>query len=77
MEKLMQQMAWLSTNDGTKILHLKDGNKKWKPYNQFPGIAVPDYKVPGESKGWATYQKLHKSGWELIATSDVEDKIAS
>lgn len=62
-------MCWLSRfgNDGEKILHLRLGvHQPWQPYTAFPHLAVPDYRVPGGSKGWATYQKLFKAGWNLI-----------
>jgi hypothetical protein len=62
------QMCWLSKFgvDGEKILHLRlDPNQPWKPYTAFPQFAVRDYDIPGGSKGWATYQKLLKSGWSI------------
>ncbi len=65
----MGQMIWQSTysSQGAKILHLRlQNNKPWKPYTAFPQHSVPDYQVPKGSKGWATYQKLLKNGWELI-----------
>lgn len=65
------QMCWLSRygNDGKKILHLRlDSNKPWVPYNLMPKFAVPDYQIPGGSKGWATYQQLLKAGWKLEAS---------
>jgi hypothetical protein len=64
-----QQMCWLSKfgNDEEKILHLQAGpNQPWRPYTAFPQYAVPDYQIPGGSKGWATYQKLLKAGWTLV-----------
>ncbi len=65
----MGKMCWLSspTSQGHKILHLqiKPGDA-WRPYTSFPEYAVPDHRIPGGSKGWATYQKLFKAGWELI-----------
>jgi hypothetical protein len=62
------QMCWLSSigSDGDKILHLRPRpDQPWQPYTASQH-AVPDYPVPGGSKGWATYQKLMKAGWSLI-----------
>ncbi len=64
-----RQMCWLSKSDnsGEKILHLQTApNQPWRPYTAFPQHAVPDYEIPGGSKGWATYQKLLKDGWSLV-----------
>lgn len=66
------QMCWLSAlgRDGQKILHLRiNPNQPWQPYTAFPQYFVPDYRIPGGSKGWATYQKLLKAGWNLIPSS--------
>lgn len=63
------QMCWLSTTGGDteKILHIRlQPHEPWKPYTRFPMLSVPDYKIVGGSKGWATYQKLFKAGWALI-----------
>lgn len=63
------QMCWLSKSgsDEEKILHLQAApNQPWRSYTAFPQYAVPDYKIPGGSKGWATYQKLLKAGWTLV-----------
>ena len=68
----MRQMCWISSfgNSGEKILHLQTSpNDPWRPYTAFPQFAVPDYKIPGGSKGWATYQKLLKAGWVLIPSA--------
>lgn len=70
------QMCWLSRygNDGKKILHLRlEANKPWVPYNLMPNFSVPDYQIPGGSKGWATYQKLLKAGWTLVASPQSTD----
>ncbi len=64
-------MCWMSPGDSdnqTKILHLKLDGGSWRPYTSFPQLAVADYDVPGGSKGWSTYQKLIKAGWEIIAS---------
>lgn len=69
---MARQMCWLSMSgaDGQKILHLKtEFNKPWRPYTAFGHLSVPDYPIPGGSKGWATYQKLRKAGWELVPSS--------
>ncbi len=68
----MRQMCWISSfgSSGEKILHLQTSpNDPWRPYTAFPQFAVPDYKIPGGSKGWATYQKLLKAGWILIPSA--------
>lgn len=64
-----QRMCWLSKSgdDGEKMLYLQiSPSQPWRPYTAFPQFAVPDYRIPGGSKGWATYQKLLKAGWTLI-----------
>ncbi|MEM1394771.1 MAG: hypothetical protein AAF757_12560 [Cyanobacteria bacterium P01_D01_bin.116] len=68
----MKRMCWLSKSgqNGEKILHLQTApNEPWRPYTAFRQIAVPDYKIPGGSKGWATYQKLLKAGWTIVAST--------
>ncbi|MBD2481492.1 hypothetical protein [Planktothrix sp. FACHB-1365] len=65
------QMCWLprSASNGTTILHLRlEANKPWVPYYLMAHYSVPDYPIPGGSKGWATYQKLFKAGWKLEPT---------
>ncbi|MBW4583924.1 hypothetical protein G7B40_030625 [Aetokthonos hydrillicola Thurmond2011] len=67
-----QRMCWIgkSGDSEEKILHLQIApNQPWRPYTAFPQFAVPDYPVPGGSKGWATYQKLLKAGWALIPSA--------
>ena len=65
---MFKQMCWLpgmGTN-GEKTLHLRTApNQPWRPYQSFPET-VPDYPIPGGSKGWATYQKLRCEGWTLV-----------
>ncbi len=66
------QMCWLPVSgaEGEKVLHLRNyPNQPWKPYTAFSTYAVPDYKVPGGSQGWATYQKLIKAGWNLVPSA--------
>ncbi|GAA6621251.1 hypothetical protein [Scytonema sp. NUACC26] len=66
---MYKQMCWLSQfgERGEKVLHLQTApNQPWRPYTTFPQFSVPDYPIPGGSKGWATYQKLLKAGWTLV-----------
>ncbi len=70
------QMCWLSRSgdDGEKILHLQTQiDRSWRPYTAFPQFAVTDYRVPGGSKGWATYQKLLKAGWTLVPSARAKE----
>ena len=69
------QMSWLSafSSDGEKILHLRlEPNQPWRSYLSYPQFSVPDYPIPGGSKGWATYQKLMKAGWELVPSAKAQ-----
>ena len=69
---MLGQMCWLSASgsQGQKILHLRTSpNQPWKPYTAYPLLSVPDYNIPGGSKGWATYQKLLKAKWTLISST--------
>ncbi len=71
-----RQMCWLSQSgaDGEKILHLQTApHEPWRPYTAFPQYAVPDYRIPGGSKGWATYQKLLKAGWTLVPSARAQE----
>lgn len=75
----MQQMCWLSQFDITeeKILYLRIApNQPWRRYTAFPQYAVPDYDIPGGSKGWATFHKLKGSGWVLVPTPTGMPRIA-
>lgn len=66
------QMCWLSRlgTNGEKILHLRlRPQDTWRPYTAFLQFVVPDYQIPQGSKGWATYQKLLRSGWVLIPSA--------
>lgn len=72
----MKNMCWLSKygTDSEKVLHLQAApNEPWKPYTAFPQYAVPDYPIPGGSKGWATYQKLMKAGWRLVPSARAQE----
>lgn len=65
------QMCWLPAlgSDGYKLLHLRTSpSQPWRPYTACPEYAVPDYKIPKGSKGWATYQKLMQAKWTLVAS---------
>lgn len=76
---MSKQMCWLAPlgSDGTKVLHLKENERSpWQPYTRFPQYSVPDYRIPGGSKGWATYQKLRKAGWLLVESSVAENELA-
>lgn len=69
------QMCWLPTlgTNGETILHLRfSPHQPWQPYTAFSNHSVPDYKVPGGSRGWATYQKLMRSGWTLVNSSQAK-----
>ncbi|MEG4349360.1 hypothetical protein QUA70_14870 [Microcoleus sp. LAD1_D5] len=75
---MLKQMCWLPRlgGKGEKILHLRtDARQGWRPYTAFPQFAVPDYREPGGSKGWATYQKLRVQGWNLISTAEGQQSI--
>ncbi|MEA5583267.1 hypothetical protein VB620_18215 [Nodularia harveyana UHCC-0300] len=77
---MQRQMCWLSKSggDGEKILHLQASpNQPWRPYTAFPQFAVPDYQIPGGSKGWATYQKLLKAGWTLVHSARANEFTSS
>lgn len=77
---MLRQMCWLSKfgGDGEKMLHLQTASHEpWRPYTAFPQYAVPDYREPGGSKGWATYQKLLKAGWTLIPSARAQEFVAA
>jgi hypothetical protein len=74
------QLCWLSTfsSGGKLTLHLRqEPHHPWKPFTAYPGLCVPDYPIPGGSKGWATSQKLLKSGWVIIPTRQARETIES
>jgi hypothetical protein len=65
------QLCWLSSfsSGGKLTLYLRqEPHHPWKPYTSYPGLCIPDYPIPGGSKGWATSQKLLQSGWEIVPT---------
>ncbi len=75
-----RQMCWLidKNNQATMLLHLREyAYQPWKPYTSYSRYAVPDYKIPGGSKGWATYQHLRKAGWTLIPTAQANKLMVS
>lgn len=70
------QMCWLSSSntEGQLILHLRERFfDAWLPYTAFLHHRVPDSLIPGESKGWNTYQKLRQAGWTLIPTAQAQN----
>ena len=69
------QMCWLAKfgGNGQLVLHLRLApHHPWKSYNHFPALMVPDYQIPGASKGFATSQKLLAAGWTLLSTAEVK-----
>lgn len=74
---MAKQMAWLSATEETeKLLYLRTSTASpWRPYTAFPEHAVPDYKIRGGSKGYATFQKLLKNGWQLIPSDEAERSV--
>ena len=72
---MFKEMCWLSRmgTTGEKVLHLRTApNQPWRPYTAFPEYAVSDYRIPGGSKGWATYQKLRCVGWTLAPSTQLQ-----
>lgn len=68
---MKKQMCWLFTkeNSSRMVLHLREySHYSWQPYTAYPQYSVPDYRVPGGAKGWATYQSLRQVGWTFIST---------
>lgn len=77
---MTRQMCWLpmGKSDDEKVLHLRmQPHQPWQPYQSFSQYAVPDYQVPGGSKGWATYQKLLREGWTLIPTTAAQSQFVA
>lgn len=71
-----KQMCWLldGHNGQIMVLHLREyAYQPWKPYNACYKYSVPDYRIPGGSKGWATYQHLRNAGWNLIPTAEANN----
>jgi hypothetical protein len=72
------QLCWLSSfsSGGKLALYLRhEPSHPWKPHTSYPGLCVPDYPIPGGSKGWATCQKLLQSGWTIIPTNQARSAI--
>jgi hypothetical protein len=72
------QMCWLASfSSGGKLrLHLRlEPHHPWKPHTAYPGLCVPDYPIPGGSKGWATSQKLLQAGWIIIPTNKAREVV--
>ena len=72
---MFKEMCWLHLMDssGEKVLHLRTApNQPWRPYTVFPEFAVSDYRISEGSKGWTTYQKLIREGWNLTASKQVQ-----
>jgi hypothetical protein len=68
------QLCWIPSfaSKGTLTLHLRlDPYQPWKRHTAFPNLCVPDYPIPGGSKGWATSQRLLQSGWSIVPTAQV------
>lgn len=75
-----KQMCWLQDrhNRGHIVLHLREYHyQPWKRYTSYTQYSVPDYKIAGGSKGWATYQHLRKIGWNLIPTAQANNPAVS
>ncbi|MBT9314829.1 hypothetical protein [Leptothoe spongobia] len=68
---MIRQMAWLPQDEGKeKILHLRiERGTPWRPYTMFPQFTIPDHMAIG-SRGFSTFQKLLREGWEIIATEN-------
>ena len=65
------QLCWIPKygSNGALSLHLRlEPHHPWKPHTAFPGLCVPDYPIPGGSRGWATSQKLLQAGWTIVST---------
>ena len=71
-----KQMCWLydQKNRDVMILHLRESAyQSWQPYSAYDKYSVPDYRIPGGSKGWATFQHLRRLNWQLIPTSKAKN----
>jgi hypothetical protein len=69
------QLCWIPSfvSQGKLTLHLRlDPYQPWKPHTAFPHLCVPDYPIPGGSKGWATSQRLLQAGWAIVPTAQVK-----
>lgn len=70
------QMCWLGATDSSpKQLHLRRSlASPWRPYSACPEY-VPDYLIPGGSKGYATMQFLLTRGWKLVSSDEGERSV--
>jgi hypothetical protein len=69
------QICWIPKfgSNGKLSLHLRlEPYHPWKPHTSFPGLCVPDYPIPGGSRGWATCQKLLQAGWTIVSTEQAK-----
>lgn len=69
---MSKEMCWLpyKGNESNIMLHLRENSdQSWIVYTRSP-YAVEDYKIPGGSKGWATFQKLRQIGWQIISAKE-------
>jgi hypothetical protein len=72
------QLCWIAKfgSNGKLTLHLRlQPHHPWKPHTAFPQLCVPDYPMPGGSKGWATSQRLIQAGWTMIPTAQVQNSV--
>lgn len=71
---MVGQLCWLPKAQGQeeKILHLRmQPDQPWYPYTACSQFALPDYRIPGGSWGWATYQNLLQAGWTLVPNTEL------
>jgi hypothetical protein len=69
------ELCWIPKfgGNGKLALHLRfESYHPWKLHTAYPGLCVPDYPIPGGSRGWATSQKLLKEGWTAIPTKQAQ-----
>jgi hypothetical protein len=72
------QLCWLSnfSSAGKLTLHLRqEPHHPWKPHTAFPELCIPDYPIPGGSRGWATSQRLLQNGWTIVPTEQARSPI--
>ncbi len=72
------QLCWIPKfgGNGQLCLHLRTSvHQPWRPHTHFPGLCVPDYRIPGGSPGWATSQKLLQMGWTIIPTAQAKKMV--
>lgn len=66
---MLGEMMWRNDPRRRQLILFLRTNKsdRWQPYHASKH-SVPDYKIAGGSKGWATFQHLKKQGWQLLPT---------